>query len=78
MQQLGGTNRILGVVGKYQSAGLRLGIVELHNARYNPDLGIVAVLALLRGLLPAWYFDGESGSRLNVYETHPLCQFRKL
>ena len=46
-----------------------LGKCSLHNRSYNPDLGIVAVLALLRGLLPAWYFTEDLA---------PVWEFTKL
>ena len=41
-------------------------------------LELVWVWALLRGLLPAWYFAGGLNTGLGVYETHLFSQFPKL
>jgi hypothetical protein len=51
-------SRILGAVGKCNLSLLFLPFVPLHNMGYKPTLGKVVVLALLRGVLPAWYFGG--------------------
>ena len=54
-----------------------LSFVQLHNECYKPDLGIALLLAVLCGVLLVWYFAGEPGTGLRIYETHLFDQFRK-
>ena len=52
-----------------------LRIVQLNNRSYTPDLGIALLSGLLRGLLLAWYFGGESGSHLEFTKLIPSARF---
>ena len=49
--------------------------VPSHKNGYNPALGIALLSRLLRGLLSAWYFDGESGARLEFTKLIPSASF---
>ena len=55
-------------------AGL-LVFVPLHNVASRTTLGIVVVLASPVGVLPAWYFGGEPGSRLEFTKLIPSARF---
>ena len=54
---------------KSQAIGPRLRFVSSHNPSYKRRLGIVVVLASLRGPVPAWYFGGDQA---------PFWEFTKL
>jgi len=62
-------------VGKYKKPYAYLGFVPYHNLSYTPALGIALLSGLLRGLLSAWYFDGESGARLEFTKLIPSASF---
>ena len=62
-------------MGKCKYYLLHLGIVPYHKISYTPDLGIALFSGLLRGLLSAWYFDGDAGARLEITKLIPSARF---
>ena len=62
-------------MGKYKYSGPYLGKVEVHNVIYERTLGKVVGFGLPGGGLPAWYFAGGPGARLEFRKRIPSARF---